>query len=298
MTLHPLVPYEKMIINVALTGAIPTKEMSPYVPIHEEEIIQDAIECCKAGASIVHLHVRDELGNPDYQANRYAKIIKGIRTHCDIIICVSTSGRHVSSFENRAEVLSLRGIEKPDMASLTLGSFNFPKQTSINSPEMIFQLAELMLSNHIKPELEIFDIGMLNFAKYLDKKINLPKPHYFNFLMGSLSGIPAHIEDLAYLLRHLPNASYWSAAGMGLFQLPMNTAAIVAGGGVRTGIEDNIYFDFNKNTLSTNKQLVERIVQMANLYGREIATPNDARQILNLATQISDESTHVIPACF
>lgn len=279
---YPHETFPKLIINAAITGMIPVKGETPHVPVTEDEIVSDAVACCRAGAAIVHLHMRDDSGNPCYKAEKYGRIIRRIRAECDIIICVSTSARVFKEFAQRSEVLFLEGIEKPEMASLTTGSFNFPKQASVNPPEMIFRLAETMLERGIKPELEIFDSGMLNYARYLDKKLKLPRPHYFNLLFGALGGMPGRIEDIAYLTNSLPEGSLWSAAGVGLFQLPVNVMALAAGGGIRTGIEDNIYFDYKKHELATNPQLVARIVQVAGLLRREVATPDEARQMLQL----------------
>ncbi len=284
----------KLIINAAITGMMPAKTQTPYVPVTEDEIIRDALVCWRAGASIVHLHVRDEQGQPDYRAERYARIIRGIRQECDIIICVSTSGRTFSDFQQRAEVLHLQGMEKPEMASLTLGSFNFSEQASVNQPEMIVKLAETMLQHGIKPELEIFDTGMLNYAKYLDKKLQLPKPLYFNLLLGAIGGMQAGLEELAILVRGLPQQSFWAAAGIGACQLQMNTAAIIAGGGVRVGLEDNIYYDQAKTRLARNVELIQRIVHFALLYGREVATPDEARSMLNIYNYKNDIVDEVI----
>jgi len=279
---YPYEKFPKLIINAAITGMVPTKSETPHVPVTEDEIVSDAVACCRAGATIVHLHVRDDSGNPCYKAEKYGRTNRRIRAECDVIICVSTSARVFKEFEQRSEVLFLEGIEKPEMASLTTGSFNFPKQASVNPPEMIFRLAETMLERGIRPELEIFDSGMLNYAKYLDKKLKLPRPHYFNLFFGALGCMPCRIEDIAYLVNSLPEGSLWSAAGVGLCQLPVNVMAMAAGGGVRTGIEDNIYFDYEKRELATNAQLVSRIVQVAGLLRREAATPDEARQMLHL----------------
>jgi len=284
----------KLIINAAITGMVPTKSQTPYVPVTEDEIIRDAIACWRAGASIVHLHVRDEQGLPDYRAERYARIIRGIRQQCDIIICVSTSGRAFSDFQQRAEVLHLQGMEKPEMASLTLGSFNFYEQASVKQPEMIVKLAETMLQHGIKPELEIFDTGMLNYATYLDKKLQLPKPLYFNLLLGAIGGVQAGLEELAMLVRGLPQPSFWAAAGIGACQLQMNTAAIIAGGSVRVGLEDNIYYDRAKTRLARNVELIQRIVDFALLYGRQVATPDEARSMLNIYNYKNDIVDEVI----
>ena len=185
-------------------------------------------------------------------------------------------------YEKRAEVLFLSGVEKPDLASLTAGSFNFPTQASVNSPETIFHLAETMVARGIKPEIEVFDAGMLNYAKYLDRKLTLPKPLYFSLLLGSLGGIPGRPGDLAYLVQDLPDACVWSATGIGSFQLPINAAALVQGGGVRVGLEDNIYYDYDRRDLATNQRLVERVVRIATELQRGVATPDEARVMLGL----------------
>ena len=186
-------------------------------------------------------------------------------------------------YEKRAEVLSLEGVEKPDLASLTTGSFNFPAQASVNSPDTIFRLAETMIARGIKPEIEVFDAGMLNYAKYLDRKTGLPKPLYFSLLLGSLGGIPGRPGDLSYLVKDLPDACVWSATGIGSFQLPINVAALVEGGGVRVGLEDNIYYDHERRDLATNRRLVERVVRIAGELQRSVATPAEAREMLGLA---------------
>ncbi len=280
---HPITPYPKLIINAALTGMVPAKENTPYVPITVKEIIEDSILCCKAGASIVHLHIRDEYGKPAYQKEIYAEIIRGIRVQCpDLIICVSTSGRVHNTFEKRSQVLELEGEVKPDMGSLTMGSLNFANQASINTPEMIEMLARKMKDNGIVPEIEIFEAGMINTAKVLIKKGVLVKPFYFNLLLGSVYSAPGTLFDLACMVKSLPPDVYWGAAGIGKFQLNMNLAAILMGGNVRVGLEDNIYYDNEKNTLATNEMLIQRIVRLAKEVGREISTPQEARDMVGV----------------
>jgi len=283
--LHPIDPYPPVIINAAITGMVPVKSQTPFVPVSEDEIVEDAVACHEAGAAVVHLHVRDEEGNPCYKAERYGRIIRRIRERCDVILGVSTSARVFKEFEKRSEVLLLEGPEKPELASLTTGSFNFPNQASVNPPDTIFRLAEMMLARGIKPEIEIFDSGMLNYAKYLDGKMALPRPLYFNLLFGSLAGIPGRPEDIAYIVRSLPEGSVWSAAGIGVFQLPVNVVALVAGGSVRVGLEDNIYYDYNKKQLATNRGLVERIARIAKELQRHVATPEEARRMLGITPQ-------------
>ena len=282
---YPLKPYPPVIVNAAITGMVSLKSHTPHLPVTEDEIVSDAIACHKAGASIVHLHVRDEESRPCYKAERYGRIIRRIRQECDIILSVSTSSRVFQEFEKRTEVLFLEGAEKPDLASLTTGSFNFPSQASVNPPDTISRIAEIMRARGIKPEIEVFDSGMLNYAEYLDKKLNLPRPLYINLFFGSVGGIPGRLEDVAYLVGGLPDGSLWSAAGFGRFQLPVNVMGLVAGSGVRVGLEDNVYYDYEKKQLAANAQFVERIVRIAKELGREVATPEEARRLLGIPSE-------------
>lgn len=234
-----------LIINFTPTGMIPTKEMTPHVPISINEIIEDVHEATELGITMVHLHARNEIsGKPDYKKELYGKLIEGIRTYSkELIICVSLSGRGIKEFEHRASPLQLEGDLKPDMGSLTLSSLNFNKTESVNSPDMIQMLAQEMKNKGILPELEAFDSGMINYAKYLEKKGLLEAPHYFNLLLGNVACAQADLLHAGLMIRDLPENSYWSLAGIGDTQLFMNSVAIAADGGVRVGLEDNIYFD-------------------------------------------------------
>ncbi|MFH1046724.1 MAG: 3-keto-5-aminohexanoate cleavage protein [Patescibacteria group bacterium] len=275
-----------LIINSCLTGMVPRKKDTPHVPVTAEEIIADAKECYDAGTSIVHLHARDQYENPTYRREAYRELVIEIRRQCPgIVINLTTSGRDFNEFEYRSQVLDLEGDAKPDMASLTVGSMNFPKQASVNSPEMIVALAEKMNANGIKPELEIFETGMINYTLYLLKKNILVEPLYFNLLLGSLGSMPARLKDLAHLLDTLPASCSWGATGIGQFQLPINLAAIIQGGHVRVGLEDNIYYDSARTKLATNSQLVERLANFARFIGRKIATPDETRQMIGLSAK-------------
>jgi 3-keto-5-aminohexanoate cleavage enzyme len=270
---------DKLIVTLAPTGMIPTKKDNPFVPLTPEEIAKDTYEAYKLGASIVHVHARDKDGKPTFEKAIFEKIFKEIKRKCpDIIICATTSGRVHPQVEHRAEVLDLY----PEMASLTLGSLNFLQHPSVNPMETIKELAGLMKERNILPELEIFEPGFVNTAKYLAKKGYLKKPLHFCLLLGSLGSMPAGIDDLSYLVRSLPSDSNWSATGIGRFQTQINIAAILMGGHVRIGIEDSIYFNYPTQELSTNAKLVERIVRIAKELNREIATPNETREILGL----------------
>ena len=280
---YPLTPYQTLVINVCLTGMIPAKDMTKFVPVTPEEIIEDAVKVYDAGARIVHVHARDNEGKPTWKASVYEKILSGIRRERpELVCCVSTSGRNWPEFERRSEVLHITGSAKPDMASLTLGSLNFPTGASVNAPDMIRKLAETMKEKDIKPELEVFDMGMIGFAKYLERKGVLEGRTYFNLLLGSLGSVHATIGNLSTLVAALPGNSFWVAAGIGMFQLPMNVAAIVAGGGVRVGIEDSIHFDYTRKKLATNVDLVRRVARIAEEMQRSIARPDEVRDLIGL----------------
>lgn len=283
---HPVTPYPKLIINAAITGMVPMKKDTPHVPITVDEIIKDAAECCKAGASMVHIHARDEDGSPTYKKEIYADIIRGIRGQCpDVIICASTSGRIHNTFEKRSEVFELKGDAKPDMGSLTMGSLNFPGQASINTPDMIENLAVKMKESGIIPEIEIFEAGMINMTKILMKKGVLAGPFYFNLLLGSIYSAPATLFDLSCMVQSLPRGVIWGAAGIGKFQLTMNLAAILMGGNVRVGLEDNVYYDNGKTNFATNPMLIQRLVKFSHDIGREVATPREARELIGIISK-------------
>ena len=275
----------KLIIQLAPTGIVPTKEENPSVPLTPDEIIGQTIQAYRMGVSSVHLHARDEGGRPTTRKEIYGEIISGIRENCPgIIICASTSGRIPGG--KRDEVLDLG----PDMASLTPGSVTFRDSVSINPSDEIIHLARKMARNGIKPELEIFEPGFINTARYLQKKGILSPPLFFNFLMGSLGSIPADVRDLVYLVESLPEGSTWAAAGIGRFQMQIAAAAILMGGHVRIGLEDSIYRDYRERILTTNEELVRKVIDMARSLGREVASPQEAREILALDTRESGDS--------
>lgn len=273
-----------LIINFTPTGMIPTKEMTPHVPITISEIIEDVHEAVDIGITMVHLHARDEItGVPTYKKEVYGKIIEGIRKYApELIICVSLSGRGIKEFAHRASPLQLEGNLKPDMGSLTLSSLNFNKTESVNSPDMIQKLAIEMKNKGILPELEAFDAGMINYAKYLEKKGILQSPHYFNLLLGNIACAQADILYAGLMIRDLPKDSYWSLAGIGDDQLKMNSVAVATDGGVRVGLEDNIYFDHNRLKLAKNSDLLTRIHVLASANEREMMSSKELRIKLNL----------------
>ena len=272
----------KMILNLAPTGINPTKALNLHVPLSIEEIIDDVHLNWKKGVQIVHLHVRDSNGENTSDKTIYGQVIQGIREKCPgIIICASLSGRLVNTFESRSQVLELEGLAKPDMSSLTLSSLNFINGPSINSPEMILQLLMKMNANNIKPELEVFDIGMINYSKYLIKKGHIQQPFYYNIICGNISSAQATMEDISLMIKALPPNSIYTLGGFGFDQLKMNIYGILNANGIRIGLEDNLYFDKEK-TLASNEMLVDRILEIAKLYGREVASCEEVRQLLNM----------------
>lgn len=275
---------KKFIFNFTPTGMIPTKEMTPHIPITPEEIVNQVSEVADLGINMVHLHARDPMtGEPTYRKEVYAEIIDGIRNKFkELILCVSTSGRTFSEFEKRSECLTLDGELKPDFGSLTLSSLNFNNQASISTPQMIQALAKEMLERDIRPELEAFDVGMINYAKYLIEKELIRPPCYFNLILGNIACAQANLLNLGLMINELPSGSTWSVSGVGRFQLPMNAASLVAGGGVRVGLEDNIWFDDERTRLATNRELAERILSIARALGRTPYTRREARELLGV----------------
>ena len=205
-------------------------------------------------------------------------MIEGIRRKApDLVICVSLSGRHVHDAEKRAEPLELTGSLRPDMGSLTLSSLNFSDQASINSPSTVKALAVKMKTIGVIPELEIFDLGMVNYAKYLIERQFINPPCYANIFLGNVAGAQLDLAHAGLLVRDLPQGALWSFGGIGDAQFPANVLAAVSGGGVRVGLEDSIYMDMERQTLATNPRMVERVRSLASLVGRRVMTSNEFR---------------------
>jgi uncharacterized protein (DUF849 family) len=272
-----------LIVNFTPTGMIPTKEMTPHVPITPNEIVEDVRRAVDIGITMVHLHARDAAtGKSTYKAEVFGEIIAGIRSFSkDLVVCVSLSGRCINEYEKRAEPLQLEGDLKPDMGSLTLSSLNFNREASVNSPDMIQMLANEMRARGILAELEAFDAGMVNYAKYLERKGILEPPHYFNLLCGNACA-QADLLHVGIMIRDLPGNSFWALAGVGNYQLMMNSVAIVSGGGVRVGLEDNIWLDVARTRLASNSDLLRRIHRLAEASERKVMSPGKFRELLNL----------------
>lgn len=263
---------------------IPTKEMTSFVPVSVSEIVEDVHRASEIGITMVHLHARDSITEvPTYDKTIYAGIIEGIRKYApELVICASLSGRTFKELLQRADPLFLEEDLKPDMGSLTLSSLNFNKIASVNTPDMICDLATIMKEKGIVPELEAFDIGMINFAKYLIKKKLLEPPYYFNLLLGNIACAQANLLHAGVMINDLPEDSLWSLAGIGNAQLKMNSLALAIGGGVRVGLEDNIWFDGERTQLATNADLLKRIHTIANANERKLLTPKEFRSRMNL----------------
>lgn len=259
-----------LVVNFTPTGMVPTKQTTPHLPVTPTEIIEQIHEAHEIGITIAHIHARQANGAPAWEPQIYGEIFEGVRRFCPgLVICASLSGRAFPEFEKRAAVLELR----PDMASLTLSSLNFVREPSVNSPDMIQRLAAKMTECGVVAELECFDSGMINYAKYLIGKLMLKPPFYFNVLVGNIASAQDDLLEIGLLLRSLPPGAIWSLAGIGDAQLRANTIAIMEGGGVRVGLEDNIWFDTAHEQLATNATLLRRIHELASVFERRIMTP-------------------------
>jgi uncharacterized protein (DUF849 family) len=258
---------------------VPTRAMTPHVPLTPAEIADDVAAAAAVGISSVHLHARDDAGEPAWQRTIYAEIVDRVRSRCpDVVINVSTSGRTWSELEKRADVLALDGDLKPDMASLTLSSLNFLGGASVNAPEIIRGLARIMRDRDITPELEIFDLGMLNFARVLRKEGLLVGPVAANLFFGNIAGLQPTLSEVGLAVDRVPEDVTWSGAGLGSFQLTAQALAINAGGGVRVGLEDGIHLDRARTVLARNVDLVERVHALVDISGRSVMTPAEYRR--------------------
>ena len=271
---------EACIITVAITGAVPRKEDNPAVPVTPPEQIESTHEAYEAGASLVHIHVRNEDQSPGSDPEKFAEIQEGVMKHCPgMIIQFSTGGRG-RELSQRGAMLELQ----PDMASLATGSVNFPTSIYENPPDFVDQLASTMLQYDIKPEIEIFDVAMLYNAASLVRRNLLAAPVHVQFVLGIPNALPARRSLLEFLISELhdvlPDAT-WTAAGIARHQYTVNEWCLELGGHCRTGLEDNIKYDRDR-LASSNAELVTKIVEVAGDFGRRPATPQEARQILGL----------------
>jgi uncharacterized protein (DUF849 family) len=297
---------EKRIITAALTGSIHTPSMSPYLPVNAEQLIEEAVAVHNAGGAVAHVHVRDpETGMPNADQGIYRKIATEVKKRCDIILCFTTGGKLGEPIENRVKVASNL---KPELTSLNAGSLNFAlfhivegvqewkydweKPYLEGTEDFIFpntfktmrQYIEIMNAHGAKPELEIYDAGMINNVAFLINKGVVKRPVYLQFVLGILGGIPATIENLAFLLetarKQIGNFEF-SVCAAGKDQFPMCTASLLMGGHARVGLEDNLYLE--KGVLAkSNAEQVEKLIRIAKEFGIEPATSEEARKILHL----------------
>lgn len=269
---------EKLIITVAHTGNVPTKEMNASTPVTVREIVDDIRQCAALGASIAHIHVRDQNQMPTSGRDLFRQVLEMLdQEKVDIIRQLSTGARGgANTIEWRGQMLDLN----VQMASLSTGSSNFPGSVNANAPELIEALALKMKENNIKPEIEAFDLAMISNARRLLKKGILSGPLHFNLVLnvpGSIEGTP---KNLMYMVDSLPEGSTWTVTAVGRSQVPLITMAIALGGHVRTGLEDVL--EYEKGIPATNAMLVERVARIAGAVGRPLAKPRDVRELLKL----------------
>ena len=287
---------EKTIVTVAVNGGITTRDQNPNLPITPEEIAKSAFESYKAGASVVHLHTRDLVtGRPVQEFALYKEAIKLIREKCNIIINVSTAGAPGTSFEDRIGIIPLLSADKntkPEMASFNAGPviagiYSEKKKAFVVDAVMLNPWSQLLnfattLTTHgIKPEVEVYEAGMINNAEFLHDIGALKAPLHFQFVLGLLGELQATVENLVFLKSLIRQGSTWSVCALGLSIFSLAPVAISCGGNVRVGLEDGVHI--SKGILAeSNAQMVQKVVRMSEEMGREIATPDEARKILGI----------------
>ncbi len=274
---------EKVIITAAITGSAPTKEQNPAVPYTPKEIAESAIECWREGAAIVHIHVRDpQTGDANSDVELFREVVERIRDHSDILINLTTSGFHLRGrAEDQLEIRLAPLALGPNICSLDVGTLNFRGGVFVNSPEWGVLAAKRMREYGVKPEIEVFDLGHISQAIDLIEQGLIESPPYFQLCMGVKWGIEANIENLLFMKSKLPSNAKWSVLGVGKTQLPMIAMGILLGGNIRVGFEDNLYL--SKGVLAeSNAQFVKNAVKLVQQLQREVASPNEARRILEI----------------
>lgn len=273
------------VLNMAFTGAVSDKARNPAVPYTTAEILADARAAAAAGASVGHFHVRDDQGRACNDPSRYAELFGALRDcpeTADMVIVASTSGRHGQTIEERAAVLSLPRKLRPDMASLTLSSLNFASGASVNSPDTIRALARAMQEAGVRPELEVFDLGMAAFLHRLIDEDLVRPPFYVNVILGNVAGAQADAIGLAAILAGLPQGAIVSLGGIGQAQAKAHLMAMALAGGLRTGLEDNFRLP-GQAGLATNADMARHAAGLAAMAGRPLANAGEARERLGLA---------------
>lgn len=266
-----------LIITCPIVGAELSKEDTPFLPVTPDELARSAREAVEAGASIIHLHVRDEEGRPSQRVDVFQEVTDKIRTQCDCILQYSTGGAVGTPLDERCAPLKL----KPEMASLSMGTMNFGTDIFENSENTIRTIALAIEKNGIMPELEIFDYGMMETVDRYLKKGYISEKFHIDFVLGVPGGMGGEIKNLLLLVERLKPGQTWTVAGIGRFQLPLSVQALTMGGHVRVGFEDNIYY--RKDELAeSNSQLIKRIVRIAKELDRPVATVEQTRELLGL----------------
>lgn len=270
---------QPLMITAAICGAEVFRTETPYVPYTPQELADESIRCRQAGATMVHLHMREADGTPSQRAELFAETVRLIRGEgCDILLQFSTGGAVGMTVEERADALKL----KPDMATLTTGSVNFGDDVFLNSPPMVRAIAARLQHFGVRPEIECFDTGMVDTALRLMKDGLVDAPGHFNFVLGMAGGMGGTTAHLDFIRSLVPDGATWSVAGIGRFELPLAAHAIAVGGHVRVGLEDNLYL--RKGVLAQGSyELVAEVARMAHDAGRPLATIAQARELLRLA---------------
>lgn len=271
---------DKVIVTAALTGAVTTKADNPNLPTQPQEICKSAIECSDAGAAMVHLHMRNEDDTPTMRFDRFEETVSLIRAaECPALLNLTSSGGQGFGWEER--IRPFKEL-KPEMASFDAGTMNWLHSVVfMNEPGFLELCGKEMIACGVKPEIEVFDMGMLNTAKYYLKKGILQGPAHFQICLGAPGGMEATTENLLYMVNHLPEDCTWSTFGIGRGANEVMLAALALGGNIRVGLEDNVYYNAGQKAES-NAQFVERVKRLATEVGRSLATPEEAREILGL----------------
>jgi len=274
---------DKIMLTVACTGAWPTKDITPYIPLTPVEEADEIVRCWEAGASIAHIHVREDDASASMNFDKFAETVELVRASSDIVINLTTSGG--LGIDDETRMLPFQKL-RPEIASFDAGTMNWAHSTIFeNNPKFLEKLGISMTECKVKPEIEIFDAGMIYNALYYLKKGQIPERPHFQFVLGAPGGMTAEVKNLMFLLdicqQHLGNDFTWGALGIGRGHLPIMYASIALGGHLRVGMEDNIYY--RKGQLAkSNVEFVERTKRMVTEIDKTIATPDEARQILNL----------------
>lgn len=269
------------VITAAMVGAETTREQTPHLPITAQEIGEEAAKCREAGAAMVHLHVRNPDGSPSQAPELFRAAIREIRKRCDILVQTSTGGAVGMGVDERCGPLTLTGEDKPDMATLTTGTVNFGQDVFWNPRPLVRDIAKRIRALGLRPEIECFEVGMIDESLALNKEGLVDLPAHYDFVVGVPGAIGARPEVVDFMAAQLPPGSTFTVAGVGRHQLPMAEYAAEKGGNGRVGLEDNVYL--SKGVLAKGSfELVAEAARRARAKGREIATPQQARELLRL----------------